>query len=305
MSPLAWNIIFWVIRYLLVALLLAYLTNVYVKKKNIHTDIKGRVLEWRVDTYKSIHKWVMKFQCVIAAPSQDEVHYRNILAPTKFKIGYQGMEYASFFHTPERLLQFGIEFKRMLNKEENFIDYPLKQKLESFQFWLDDVIMCFKAFVETEYDKKWKYDEKTKEKHCQLACRMLGIALQMDVNKFYGQIDDMLRDRLCNTKISGVYSESWWSKIKRKAITRCERIIDREEENKRKNRLIEWFYYDVLYRSYGCSQLLRNNFGLMTIFILVHFEDKFSKNTAILKDGTEFMKLTAEYCNCYSQYFEK
>lgn len=79
MSPEAWNVIFLVIRYVMVVLILAYFTNVYVKRKNIHTDIEGRMLEWRVSTYKSIHRWVMKFQSVVAAPSQDEEHYRSLL----------------------------------------------------------------------------------------------------------------------------------------------------------------------------------------------------------------------------------
>ena len=39
-----WNVIFLVVRYVAVALILAYLSNVYVKRKNIRTDIKGRVL---------------------------------------------------------------------------------------------------------------------------------------------------------------------------------------------------------------------------------------------------------------------
>ena len=47
----------------------------------------------------------MIFQSVISAPNQYEEHYRNIVAPTRFKIG-QGMEYATFFDTPERLFQF-------------------------------------------------------------------------------------------------------------------------------------------------------------------------------------------------------
>ena len=141
LSPDIWRVIFDIIRYVVVALILAYVTNVLVKRKNIRTDIKGRVLEWRVETYKSLHRWVMIFQSVIAAPSQDENHYRNILAPTKFKIGYQGMEYASFFDTPEQLLKFNMEFNHMLNKEKDFIDYPLMHELKSFQFWIDEVIM--------------------------------------------------------------------------------------------------------------------------------------------------------------------
>ena len=117
-SPSTWNIIFLITRYVLVALVLAYLTNVFVKRRNTITDIKGRVLEWQVETYKGIHRWVMRFRSVIAAPSQYEDYYRNIISRTKFKIGYQGMEYASFFDDPERLLQFDKEFNQMLKKKK-------------------------------------------------------------------------------------------------------------------------------------------------------------------------------------------
>ena len=44
-SPDTWRVIFDIIRYVVVALILAYVTNVLVKRKNIRTDIKGRVLE--------------------------------------------------------------------------------------------------------------------------------------------------------------------------------------------------------------------------------------------------------------------
>ena len=161
MSPEIWNVIFLVIRYVVVALILAYFANVYVKRKNIHTDIKGRVLEWRVDAYKIIHRWVMRFQSVIAAQGQYEEHYRNILASTNFWIGYQGMEYASFFDSPECLFKFGMEFNKMMNKEENMIDSSLKHHLTSFQYWLDDVITFYGTFVQVEYDKRWKLDKKT------------------------------------------------------------------------------------------------------------------------------------------------
>lgn len=303
MSPDTWNVIILIVRYVLVALLLAYLANVYVKRKSIYTDIKGRVLEWRVTTYKNIHSWVMKFQSVIAAPSQDEEHYRNILAPTKFKIGYQGMEYASFFDSPERLFQFGIEFGRMLNKEEDFIDYSLKHQLTAFQYWLDDLIMFYTAFGKAEYDKRWKFDEKTIKDHCELASKVMGIALQKDVNKFYGRIDDMLRGRLRNLKIAGVYTESWWTKKKRKATEYCEAIMDKEEDG-RYSRLVEWFYYHVLYRSYGCSQLLKNQLSLMKIFVSTHFSDLFAKNPAVMRDQKEVGRLTAEFYDCYTQYLK-
>ena len=147
LTPATWNILFLVIRYVLVALLLAYLTNVFVKRKDVVTDIKGSVLEWRVDTYKNIHRWVMDMKRVIAPPSQQENWFRSLLSSRRFKIGYQGMEYASFFDSPEKLIQFGVEFNRMLNKEEGFIDEALKRKLTSFQYWLDDAIDFLGVFI--------------------------------------------------------------------------------------------------------------------------------------------------------------
>ena len=272
-----------------------------MKRKNIHTDIKGHLLEWRVDAYKIIHRWVMKFQSVIAASNQYEEHYRNILAPTKFKIGYQGMEYASFFDSPECLFKFGMEFNRMMNKDENFVDYSLKHHLTSFQYWLDDVITFYGTFVHVEYDKRWKFDEKTVKKHCELACKVLGIALQKDVNKYYREIDEMLRDRLRNLKISGIYTESWWVEMVRKTTMNCEAIMDKEEETWYTH-IVEWFYYHVLYRSYGSSQLLKNQNGMMAIFMQVHFEEQFAKNPAILEDQKEVGRLTTEFYDCYTQY---
>lgn len=124
----------------MVALLLAYLTKVFVKRKDVVTDIKGAVLEWQVETYKEIHRWLMGLQRVTAPPSQQEQWFRSLLSSRRFKIGYQGMAFVSFFDTPEKLIQFVTEFHQMLNKEEGFIDETLKQKLISFQIWLDDVI---------------------------------------------------------------------------------------------------------------------------------------------------------------------
>lgn len=283
-----WNIIFLVIRYVVVALVLAYFANVYVKRKDIRTDIKGRVLEWRVETYKRIHRWVMAFQSVIAAPSQDEEHYRNLLASTRFKIGYQGMEYATFFDTPERLFKFGMEFSQMMNKEEDVIDYSLRHELNSFQYWLDDVILIYGAFGKTECDKRWKFSKETIDRHCKLACKVLGIALQEDVNRFYHKIDEILRDRLRNVKIAGVYTESWLTKWKRKVDNCCERVIDKEKNS-----------------SYGRSQLVRNHLGLMKIFILIHYEELFAHTPAVMKDQEEVSRLTTEFYDCYTHNLER
>lgn len=275
-SPSTWNLIFLIARYVLVALVLAYLTNVYLKRKNTITDIKGRVLEWQVDTYKNIHRWVMSFKSVIAPPAQDQDYYSNILSHTKFKIGYQGMEYVSFFDTPERLLKFNVEFNQMLNKDENFVDSALKQKLYDFQEWLDNVIQFYGAFYLAESDKKWGFDRKTIEKHCLLICKMLGIALQDDVNNYYEQFHSLLHDRIRDVKIAGVYSDSkrLWNRKKAKP------------------------YYEK-------SQMHKNNGDLMTIFVLVHFEEMFVKNPAIMKNPEQLMTLMKDFGDCYVKYLNQ
>ena len=273
-SPAVLNILFLVVRYVLVALLLAYLSSVYIRKKGTITDIKGRVTEWQVETYKEIHRWLMSFKSVIAAASQDEEHYRSILSFTKFKIGYQGMEYASFFDNPMRLLNFDKEFNQMLAKSEGFVDEAMRYILYDFRDWLDDVIVLFGAFVRAEGDESWHLQKKTLEEHCILASRVMGIALQEDVNAYFKKFDNMLRDRLGEIKIAGVYSSSG-------------RLWGRKRP------------------FYKRSQLLKNRSNLMFLFILVHFEEDFIKNPSWAKDQELFMKKATDYMDCYKHYFEE
>lgn len=276
LSSTTWNIIFWIVRYVLVALVLAYLGNVFVKRKDIQTDIKGRVVEWRVESFKSLHRWLMKIKSIIAAPSQEEEHYKSIISLTNFKIGYQGMEYASFFDTPERLLQFHMEFDQMLAREETIIDERLKNKLYDFQDWLSDVVMYMGAFIGAECDSKWKFSEKIAEKHCTLACRLLGIGLQEDLNTYYDQLNGMLHDRLGDIKISGVYDES-------------KSLLDKKKARD----------------FYPRSQLRKNHSGLTNIFVMAHLEEQFIKNPNLAKDSERFMRMCEEYMDCYMQYLNQ
>lgn len=301
MSAFTWHLIFWIIRYGLVAVLLAYLVCVFVKKKDIQAKTRGYVLEWRVEAYKKIHRWVMGLQSVIAAPSQDEEQYLSLLAPLKFKIGYQGMEYATLFDTPEKLLEFGMAFNKMFNQEGDQIDYILEHKLNSFQMWLDDVLMFLGAFMSTENDKQWCLDEETKEKHCNLGSKVMGIALQEDVNRYFCQIDGILRGRLRNLKIPYVYRDTLRAKLLREVTSYCERIID-QGSNGRYKSMIEWIYFHIIYRTYGCSQLQKHRFDLFAIFAQVHFQKMFSQEPSRIKDKSEFMKMMTEYKNCYIKH---
>ena len=84
----------------------------------------------------------------------------------------------------------------------------------------------------------------------------------------------------------------------------CETIMDKEEETWYSH-VVEWFYYHVLYRNYGCSQLLKNQTGLMSIFMQVHYEEQFAKNPAILEDHKEVSRLATEFYDCHTQYLNR
>lgn len=300
MAEFAWQILFWIIRYGLVALLLAYLTYVFVKKKDVQTNTKGYVLEWRVEAYKKIHQWVMGLHGVIAAPSQDEDRYQGLLSSLKFKIGYQGMEYAAIFDSPESLLKFGMDFNSMFNQEGDLIDYRLEHQLNSFQMWLDDVRMFLFTFIKTEADKQWKQDEDTAEKNCNLGCKVMGIALQEDINRYFEKIDGVLRDRLRGLKISNVYKDSLRDRLVRKVTDYCEKIMDEEGEGLY-SKMMEWLYFNVIYRSYGCSQLQKHQLDIYAIFAKVHFQEQLSEEDTKSKD--ELLKQMTDYQNCFIKHF--
>lgn len=234
----------------------------------------GRATEWQVETYKGIHRWLMKFKSVIAAANQDEEHYRGILSYTKFKIGFQGMEYASFFDDPLRLFQMDQDFNQMFDAEKEFVDEALKLKLDDFNEWMDEVVEIYKTFVLTEGEEEWHMSEKTVTEHCKLACRVLGIALQEDVNSYFDQFDNMLRDRLGEIKIAGVYSNSTrlWGERKWRRKAYCNR-----------------------------SQLRKNQSGLMTIFMLIHFEEEYVRDPSWVNDQNLFVKRTTKYLDCFKR----
>ena len=294
---------FWIIRYGLVALLLTYLVNVFVKKQDIRADMEGHVLEWRVDAYKKVHRWVMGLQSIIAAPNQLEEQYKAMLASSKFKIGYQGMEYATLFDNPEKAMAFNMAFNHMLNKERNQIDYILEHKLNDFQLWIDDVIMLLGAFVSTECDKHWHMSEKEREEHCNMGCRVMGIALQKDVDNFFEQIDNILRDRLRNLKIANLYHDAIRARILRKVTDFCESVIGKEGNVWYKN-MVVWLYFHYVYRTYGCSQLQKHSSDLFAIFVKVHFHELIMNGQVKKISQKEFMKMVNEYKDMFNKHLK-
>lgn len=296
-SEANWEIIFMILKYIMAALALAYLTVVFVKQKNNLIDLKGQILEQQIDSYKEIHRFVMRLQSLIASPSQKEEYYQGFLSLSELKTGYQGFEYCSIFQTPIHLLQFGIDINKLVDKTTIHLDYDLEQKLSEFQCWMDDVVEVTRAFAMTESDSRWHKSKKKIEQNSILACQLLGIALQDDINAFYEQFDRMLKNRLQRIRLSSISPNSFWIRIKRMFSDYCEEMIDKREKSK--TELLRWFYNHCLYRTYGCSQLLKQKDGILTLLTVVHFSEEIEKQSFRKQSMDEFSKHMMEFQQCF------
>lgn len=302
-SKANWEIIFMILKYVIAALALAYLTVVFVKQKNNLTDLKGQILEQRIDSYKEIHRFVMRLQSLIASPSQKEECYQVFLSLSEIKTGYQGLEYCSIFQTPVHLLQFGIDINKLVEKTTIHLDYDLEQKLSEFQCWMDDVVEVTRAFAMTESDSRWHNSNIKIEQNSILACQLLGIALQDDINAFYEQFDRMLKNRLQKIRLSSISPNSLWIKTKRMISDYCEAMFDKKEKSKTK--ILRWFYNHCLYRTYGCSHLLKQKDKILTLLTLVHFSEEIEKQTFRRQSMDAFSKHMMEYQQCFMMIMAK
>lgn len=270
-----WETIFLVLRWGPAALILAYLMNVLVKKNENLSDIKGEIYERRIDSYKVIHHWAMQLQKIISPPAYLEKIYADVLHRLHFKISMQGMEYPSFFDSPQKLVSFSIETKKLVGGAALHLDYVLEQKLSEFVIWLDDIINLMNIFIQIEADPFWKYDKTTQETHAKLACHLMGIAFLVDINRFFRQIDRLLRLRLQEIRLSSISSDTWPIRLKHKLVDYCESKMGDGQENKYQQFLC-WVYMHVLFRSYGCSQISQHKPDVLTLMIRAHYSSQYN-----------------------------
>lgn len=295
-SKSTWDVIFMVLRYGVAALALAYLTSVVVKQRGNLIDVKGRILEQRIDSYKEIHHWTMRLKSLIASPAQKEQYYQYFLDVCKFRTGYQGLEYCSFFHTPVKLVQFGLDLNKLVEKSTIHLDYTLENKLTEFQWWMDDVIVLSGAFAETEANPVWRMSKQRQDRNNELATQLLGIALQEDINAFHLQLDRMLRDRLQKIRLSSIRSDSFMIRLKHKLSDACQARMNKK--GKGKARLVRWFYNHCLYRTYGCSQLRKRAGDVLSLLTVAHFSEEITSQKFRNQSPDLFHKQMMDYERC-------
>ncbi len=269
------------LRYGVAAMVLAYLAKVFVSQRSNFIDVKGQILEQRIDSYIKIHGYVIRLKNLIATPSQTKNFYAFFLRFFKFNIDYQGYDYCSFFHTPEALIHFGTDISKLVDKSTIHLDHSLEQELNAFQWWMDDVIVIVGAFIETETDARWGTTEKTKDENCELATQLLGIVLQDDICTFYNRFDRLLRDRLQRIRITRIQSDSLSIRLKRRLTKHCEA------------------------RTYKGSQLRKHSSDILLLLSLVHYSEEVKNQRIIQQSMDVFMDRVSEFEKCLKANIDK
>lgn len=160
-----------ILKYILIALCLAYVTHVFSKKKEVMLDVKRHVLEKRLKLYASLHKLIHHNSLFIAPPALMEQYYWSLIDGMPFRIGDQKMEYVSYFSSYEKLNEYCMLIQEQ-SSQTLFWPKDIKATLDSVNEWNDGVLSILTAFKMMEEENK-SLDDKRRKDHLDLACQIL------------------------------------------------------------------------------------------------------------------------------------
>lgn len=296
-SQTIWEVSFAIMRYSIVALVAAYMVQVYIMQKDIVQDIKVDALRHRLEAYKEINRWISQVKCITPPPIHLQIVYADVMNGYAFKLDEQELEYSSFFSTQKSLLEFFDEFQRIMRKYKIYLDAIVEDKFGEFESWITDMLIIYKGFCDTEADARWHFSNQEVENRCSFAAQLLGIVLQHDVNKFYKQINRLVCERI--QKIQLGKNVPWhFSFIKKRMIVYCEAQM---EQDGILPACCRWIYYHWLYPTYGCSQLLQHSGDLALLFANVHYGECLFSEKRYAMNSEEYLNYIEPFRQCLAE----
>ena len=94
-----------IISYILLPLVVAYITTVLVKRKEVELDAHGVLLEHRIQAYVEVYRMMQQNQKVVIVPLVEEQLYAACLEGSCYKNIHRGMEYPSYLSSISRIKQ--------------------------------------------------------------------------------------------------------------------------------------------------------------------------------------------------------
>jgi len=300
LSQYTWEILFQILEFVMLAVAAGYVTVVVIKKYEIKNEIVGEQYERSINAYVQIHELCVRLRQIEALPRLEQGKIAELLAPLDFKTEKNGVEYVSFFHDISSFEEYYQKrFNQKVRQLKNYLDECLTDKLSEFQNWLEDIHKVLQLFANVEKDKSWHFDSDTVEKHNTLLVRSLGVALQNDIENFYDDIDKLLRRRLEKVDLSHLTTSSIRFKIKKKISGFCEKKF----ETKSNHGILKWIYLNLLYPTYGRSQLHTHNGMLFLLMTMLHYSEvKQPKEFFDESSEEEEMKMIEHYRQFVERY---
>lgn len=216
-----------ILKYLVIALCLAYLNHVFSKKKAVMLDVRRHVLEKRLKLYAALHKVILRKTTLIAPPALMEHYYWSLIDGMPFHIGDQKMEYVSYFGSFDKLNDYHLQLQRG-HSESVFLPKDMNETLLLVNDWYANVLALLTAFKTVEDEDTTMNDER-RAKHLDLACQVFGIALQYDIEQVGNHLRHMLEDRLQMPSLQNLFKVSIINKIR---LWRFKRTYARLDLNK-------------------------------------------------------------------------
>lgn len=237
-----------ILKYILIALCLAYVTHVFSKKKEVMLDVKRHVLEKRLKLYASLHKLIRHNSLIIAPPALMEQYYWSLIDGMPFRIGDQKMEYVSYFSSYDNL----NEYCRLIQEQSSqslFWPKDIEAILDSVSEWNDGVLSILTAFKMMEEENK-SLDDKRRKEHLDLACQIFGIALQHDFEYISEYLKSTLADRLQMPNLLNLFKVSFVDKYR---LWLFERNVDK-------------------------ADLYEHGPSLMVLLLFIHIRDEYTRD---------------------------
>lgn len=139
------HMIIHIVTYILLPLIVAYITTVMTKREEVELDAQGQLLEHRVQAYAEVYRFMRKSLNRIAVPFVEEKLYADCLEDSMYKIGRQGMEYASFLSSIENIDKYSDQLERLLLTNSLYWIPNLRVNLIIFSHGLPTFNICSKV----------------------------------------------------------------------------------------------------------------------------------------------------------------
>lgn len=291
------------LKYLVAALIVAYFTSVFMKRKEVKLDVEVMKLEKQLQANVRLHKKLMGIEHHIAPAQETEAYYNEFIERLPYKIDPTLNSYPKCFDTIEKLEEFHDELLHEKRKDEPFLDYKTVNTLDDILCWLEDIDDILTRFVKFESDCKWNYSEETQKQNSNLAIRIFGLALQNDINNFEKNLSHLFQKKLHKPRLSVWKQMGLRDRIHKTISSKCEKEKD---GNNWQSRITSWIYYNILFPLYGRSQFILHSKDGNNVLLLmfVHYSPQMEPNDYFDLPREKQLSLLTDFHTTLVKYFK-